>query len=271
MPAVQFVRETLLERRSPACWWRHPWQAGKVVMGALENALLPVVERAVPGGPRRCPVCAWQGRRFRNFLSADEVLRGCICPTCGSFDRHRLLVLGVRGELKGGRSWSPAVMVGFSLSTALRFLLEHEGLARCFRCDFDAGDKRFAPDFAADLRRAPLADQSVDWVFCSHVLEHIPELDICVDEVLRILRPGGAAWIQVPFEPGLAHSRSITIDPHRAHAHAWQFAPDFGLLLQRSGWEVTEVIAGEALSPQERMTFGIDPLERYWVCRKKKG
>lgn len=270
MPAVHFVRETLLDPRSPACWWRHPWQAGRVIGGAMENALLSAAGRVAPGGARHCPVCGWRGLRFLNFLSADEVLRSCICPTCGSFDRHRLLVLGLRRELHAGSGWSPAVMLGFSLSTALRFLLEHEGLARCFRCDYDGSDDRFAPDFAADLRRAPLADGTVDWVFCSHVLEHIPELDVCVDEILRILRPGGAAWIQVPFEPGLAHSRSIPIDPYRAHAHAWQFAPDFGLLLQRSGWEVTEVIAGEALSPLERLEFGIDPLERYWICRKAK-
>ena len=160
-------------------------------------------------------------------------------------------------------------MVGFSLSSAMRFLLEHEGLSRCFRTDYDLDDRRFQPDFVTDLRQAGLADDSVEWVFCSHVLEHIPELDLCVDEILRILAPGGVAWIQVPFEPGLAHSRSIRIDPYRAHAHAWQFAPDFGNLILRRGWEVTEVIAGEDLPPEDLPRYAIDPRERYWICRKQ--
>ena len=166
------------------------------------------------------------------------------------------------------KGWTPDVMVGFSLSTAMRFLLEHEGLARCFRTDIDAEDKRFAPDAVADLRCPPFGDGTVDWVFCSHVLEHIPELELCVDEIFRILKPGGAAWIQVPFEPGRAHSQRIDIDPRRAHAHAWQFAPDFGKLLTRQGWTVTEVIAGDEVSAPDRYRYGINPLERFWVARK---
>ena len=268
MPALQFAKETLLNSHSPACVWKHPWQAGKVLGGALTNLLIPLVEKATRSHQCACPVCAWEGFSFRTFLSADEIIPRSICPGCGSFDRHRQLVMGVRDELAARPGWNPHVMVGFSLSTAMRFLLEHEGLARCFRSDIDAEDRRFSPDFVADLRRAPLADDSVDWVFCSHVLEHIPELDHCVDEILRVLKPGGAAWLQVPFEPGLAHSRRIEIDPHRAHAHAWQFAPDFGKLIHRSGWEVTEIIARDAVAAADRQRYGIDPLERFWIARK---
>ncbi len=243
--------------------------ASRVLGGALENMLLPFSEKLFPAQRRECTVCGWKGRNFRTFLSADEVISRCICPGCGSFDRHRQLVLGVRDELASRQGWNPDVMVGFSLSTAMRFVLEHEGLARCFRSDIDAEDNRFAPDFVSDLRQTSIVDSSVDWVFCSHVLEHVPEMDDCVDEILRILKPGGTAWIQVPFEPGQAHSHRIEIDPHRAHAHAWQFAPDFGNLIQRSGWDVVEVIAGESVSTSERDRYGIDPLERFWLARKK--
>ncbi len=268
MSAIAFVRDTLFNPRSPACLWKHPLMAGTIFVGALENFLLLLGERTALGAFRECPVCGWRGYRFRNFLSSDEVIRHCICPGCGSFDRHRHLVLGVREELAANPDRTPEVMIGFSLSTALRFALEHEGLARCFRSDIDAADRRFSPDLVMDLRQTPLLDGAVDWVFCSHVLEHIPELEICVDEILRFLKPGGAAWIQVPFEPGRAHSRQIQIDPHRAHAHAWQFAPDFGTLIERPGWTVREVIAGENMSPEDLKRYGIDPRERYWLTRK---
>ncbi|MBE0566385.1 MAG: class I SAM-dependent methyltransferase [Krumholzibacteria bacterium] len=268
MPVLSFVRTTLLDPLSPACLWRHPVMAARVLLGATENSLLPLGERLAGRRPRRCPVCHWQGHRFRNFLSADEVIRHCICPSCGSFDRHRLLVLGVRGELRRLGHQAPDVIVGFSLSTAMRYVLEHEGLARCYRSDIDAQEKRFDPDFTADLRQAPLRDGSVDWIFCSHVLEHIPQLELCVDEILRILRPGGAAWIQVPLEPGLAHSRRIPVDPHRAHAHAWQFAPDFPHLIARPGWAVTEHVAADEVAAGELRRCAIDRGERYWLARK---
>lgn len=268
MPALAFVRDTLLNHRSPACLWRHPVMAMRVSAAAAENAFLPVAERLDRRALRQCPVCGWQGQRMRNFLSGDEVIRHCICPECGSFDRHRQLVLAVRSELARRKGWSPEMMVGFSLSTAVRYVLEHEGLSRCFRSDIDAAEKRFAPDFTADLRRSPLRSRSVEWVFCSHVLEHVAELDACIDEIKRILLPGGAAWIQVPFEPGLAHSRRIPVDPHRAHAHAWQFAPDFAHLLERPGWTVSEHIAGETLGRDELVRHAIEPSERYWLARK---
>lgn len=269
LSAVGFIRQTLLDSRSPACLWKHPGMAARVVAGAVRNAALPVVEKIAPGGDRECPVCGWRGRAFRTFLSADEVITGCICPGCGSFDRHRQLVLGVRSELnksRGSRS-GPRVMLGYSLSTALRFHIEHEGMARCFRTDVHA-DERFAPDFVSDLRRSPFRPDTFDWVFCSHVLEHIRELDVCVNEIVRMLKPGGLAWIQVPLEPGLAHSRRIEIDPHRAHAHAWQFAPDFGTLIERDGWQVTEVIARDSLTGADLHRYGIDPAERFWLARK---
>ncbi len=268
MSALKFAAQTLLDGNSPACLWRHPFQAGRVICAGFANLLLKAQDMLAPGGGRQCTVCNWTGRHFRTFISADEVIPHCICPGCGSFDRHRQLVIGVRRELARRKGWTPGVMVGFSLSTALRFLLEHEGLARCFRTDIDAQDKRFAPDLVADLRSAPFGDGAVDWVFCSHVLEHIVELELCVDEICRMLKPGGVAWIQVPFEPGRAHSRRIEIDPHRAHAHAWQFAPDFGNLLARPGWAVTEIIARDEISEPERVRHGIDAQERFWLARK---
>lgn len=269
MSAIRFARETLFDTRSPACLWKHPWQAIRVVVGAVQNMVLPLEARLLPGGRHACPVCGWRGRHFLNFLSADEIIPRCICPGCGSFDRHRLLVLGVRQELGNGRKRSPEIMIGFSLSKALRFSLEHEGLARCFRTDIDL-ESTFAPDLVADLRRTPVADGAVDWVFCSHVLEHIPELDLCVEEIMRILKPGGIAWMQVPFEPGVAHSRRIPVDPHRAHAHAWQFSPDFGNLIERQEWVVTEIVAAQMLDDQQIDQYGIDPRERFWQARKDR-
>lgn len=52
-----------------------------------------------------------------------------------------------------------------------------------------------------DLRRPlPFADASFDLVYCSHVLEHFahPDLQRLLQQVLRILRPGGRFLVAVP-------------------------------------------------------------------------
>ena len=267
MPAVDFAKKTLLASDSPACFWKHPAQAMRLTTAAVQNVVLSGSARIRSGGELECPVCGWRGRRYLNFLSPDEIIPDCLCPRCGSFGRHRHLVLGVRAELAGGGP-PPAKTLGFSTSKALRYMLENEGPIRSFGSELNLVDARVRPDVLADLRRTPYADASVNWVFCSHVLEHVAELDPCVDEILRVLKPGGIAWIQVPLEPGLDRSRRIPVSRHRAHAHAWQFAPDFGDLIARDGWTIHEDIAGRSLPREDLRRYGIDRFEHYWLARK---
>jgi hypothetical protein len=269
VPAWAFLKTTVFNDRSPACCWRHPRQAARIFAGAAGNLAATALERATASRRRHCPVCRWSGLRFRTFLSADEIIPNSICPVCGSFDRHRQLVLGVREELAAVRGDEPRVLLGFSLSSAMRYLLEHEGLRRCFRSDVEISARRFDPDLVTDLRRSGIRTGSVDWVFCSHVLEHVDELELCTDELVRILRPGGIAWIQVPLEPDLDRSRRIPVDPHRAHAHAWRFGRDFPKLIARPAWTVSEIRAAETLAPDDRRRWGITADERYWrACRE---
>jgi predicted SAM-dependent methyltransferase len=50
-----------------------------------------------------------------------------------------------------------------------------------------------------DLTDLKLPDQSQSLVFCSHVLEHIPEDIKAMSEIHRVLKVGGTAIIQVPI------------------------------------------------------------------------
>lgn len=47
----------------------------------------------------------------------------------------------------------------------------------------------------ADACRLPLADASVDGVFCSNLLEHTPDTDAVVTEMARVLKPGGWGYL----------------------------------------------------------------------------
>ncbi len=266
MSAWTYARRTILNPRSRACFWKHPVKAARMVTGAGVNQLLGASERLRPSVRQECPVCGWRGRRFRTFISPDAVIPASICPRCGSFDRHRHLVLGVRDELASTVA-IPRRILGLSLSPAMTYLLAHEGLGRCFRSDYDRRDPRCAPEMVMDLVRAGIADGAFDWVVCSHVLEHIPDLAPAVDELVRILRPGGVAWIQVALQEGLDTSRRIPLDPHDFDAHAWRFGDDVDALLARPGWRITCVRARD-LPPEVRRLHGIHPVERYWQARR---
>ena len=55
------------------------------------------------------------------------------------------------------------------------------------------------PDVFADGAKLPMADDSVDNVTCLEVLEHVPDPALVVAEIARVLRPGGRAWLSMPF------------------------------------------------------------------------
>ena len=54
-------------------------------------------------------------------------------------------------------------------------------------------------DVWGDGGRLPFADRCVDTVLLSEVMEHVPEPQRILDEVQRVLRPGGRALVTVPF------------------------------------------------------------------------
>jgi len=53
-------------------------------------------------------------------------------------------------------------------------------------------------DIAGDLRKIPLADSSVDIIICIQVLEHLPEPWKVIEELYRILKPGGTIFASCP-------------------------------------------------------------------------
>ena len=54
-------------------------------------------------------------------------------------------------------------------------------------------------DVVAVAEQIPLRDESVDAVICSAVLEHVKRPWLAATEIRRVLKPGGALYVAVPF------------------------------------------------------------------------
>lgn len=53
--------------------------------------------------------------------------------------------------------------------------------------------------YVCDLTQIPVEDGRFDLVFCSQVLEHVPEPAKMLAELNRVLKPGGTLWLSAPL------------------------------------------------------------------------
>lgn len=61
-------------------------------------------------------------------------------------------------------------------------------------------NQSYGPDMVGDVMSMPqIESSSVDAVICKAVLEHVEEPHRAVDEIYRVLKPGGSCFVYVPF------------------------------------------------------------------------
>ena len=57
----------------------------------------------------------------------------------------------------------------------------------------------YEPDLVDDITATTIEPESFDAIYCDAVLEHVTDYWTAIDNIHKILRPGGEAYIYVPF------------------------------------------------------------------------
>ena len=83
-------------------------------------------------------------------------------------------------------------------------------------------------DYISDITAIPVPDNSYDVVLCTEVLEHVPEPIAALQEMSRILKPGGRLLITAPLGSGL---HQIPYHFYGGFTPYWyrHFCPKYGL------------------------------------------
>lgn len=82
------------------------------------------------------------------------------------------------------------------------YILNNSAVKKYVGLDIEAAliyDEECPPDYKWDGNTIPFKDNSFDCAFATEVLEHCPEPEIVLKEVLRVLKPGGVFFFTVPF------------------------------------------------------------------------
>ena len=130
-------------------------------------------------------------------------------------------------------------------------------------------------DLQADICNLPFSDQQFDWVVCNHVLEHIPNDKIAMQEIYRVLKPGGTAILQVPLrlDQNTFEDDRITDPKERAQVfgqydHVRIYGKDYQERLEQVGFQVKMLAYAEQLTSEEQTRYAVPANEIIPVCTK---
>ena len=200
------------------------------------------------------------GHYFRNhdlgdkMASAQHMVAGVERLTGGA---GRLLDVGAgRGDVLVAARAAGWEAVGIDLSPSFADYAERRSGAKVYR---------------EPIERCGFREGSFDAVILAAVLEHLYDPDATVREIARVLRPGGAFFVDVPNEAGLyfrlgnlyqrlrGRDWVVNVAPTFEPFHVFGFSPrSLRALLRKHGLEVREwrVYGGRSMVPRRGGLFG---------------
>jgi len=235
------------------------------------------------------------GKSFKTFLpyGYGKQRNNVLSPSTLSLERHRLLWLYLqnetdffRSELNSDSSVKQPKSIKLrdtetsSVLKVLHFAPE-QAFYKLFRnqknIDYTTTDL-FSPlaDVKADICNLPFEDNQYDIIFCNHVLEHIPDDTKAMQELFRVLKPGGMGIFQIPQDLSRATTFSddtIVDQKERAkifgqYDHVRIYGRDYFDKLRGIGFKVVEEDYTSKLAPEQVEKYCLAKGEIIPVCFK---
>ncbi len=241
--------------------------AAKRALGQARDRFRPVLRFAEAGDQRYCPCCDTRLRRFKPYGVVPRA--NAQCGVCGAVERDRLLYLFFTQEtdLFDAR---PKRMLHVAPEPLFTRLFRSKDYIDYLSADlFDVGAM-----VKMDITDIQYPDNSFDAIYCSHVLEHVPDDRRAMREFYRVLKPGRWAVLQVPITAEATLEDPTITDPRERerlfgqHDHVRRYGPDYAHRLAEAGFLVTADDFARRLG-DAALELGVDPNERVYFCRKE--
>ncbi len=222
----------------------------------MSYVVRPVIAFFLRGNKYVDPI---DGKGFRTFLpyGYGSQRNNVLSPSTLSLERHRLLWLYLKSETD----------FFVAQNKVLHFAPEQCFLKR-FRnmknLDYTTTDLESPiADVKADICDLPFEDNTYDVIFCNHVLEHIPNDKRAMQELYRVMKPGGYGIFQIPQDLSREYTfedNDITDKKERAkifgqYDHVRVYGRDYFDKLRAVGFKVKEVDFTSSLSEESITQF----------------
>ena len=251
----------------------------KVVPSSVKREIKLMLHK---GDKFECPFCGFNAKDLMPIGLALPVLeekqvvgagkRAGGCYKCDSTDRERLMYVylkekvGVFGENK------KLEILHIAPEKRLSQRLLNHGFEKYVCGDLFTEGYSY-PDHVIDLSilEIPFDENTFDLIICNHVLEHVPDDKLAMQELYRVLKEGGKAVLQVPLSKNTKETYedfSITKPKDRELAfgqfdHVRIYGLDYKERLASAGFKVKTVNISE-----EFKKYGLNINEDVYIGEK---
>jgi SAM-dependent methyltransferase len=211
----------------------------------------PLIALSLKGNRLTDPI---DGKSFRTFLpyGYESPRENVLSPSTLSLERHRLLWLYLKNETEFFSK--PLKVLHFAPEQAFYKRFKKLGNIEYTTTDLNSP----LADVKADICNLPFPENAFDVILCNHVLEHIPNDTKAMQELYRVMKPGGWGIFQIPQDlkrENTFEDDSITDKKERArifgqYDHVRIYGRDYFDKLRSIGFTVEEVDYTQTLSPE---------------------
>lgn len=234
------------------------WKSGRVYLKWAATGAWVKLNNRLAGRPRvECPCCGWQGHEFLTIDCGTFTVPAAECPHCHGQERHRMLHLYLERSHPGFFTMEGRVL-HFAPERHVRDIIVRNPGLQCVSTDYaNYMTKRFpGPAVQTDMQHLGLANNSFELMFCLHVLEHVPDDRLGIAELRRVLKPGGVAYIMVPFMMGWEKTIEFGAPDPDIFDHVRGYSPDdFDSRL--APFNAEKIMPGDFLTAEEVRRYRI--------------
>ncbi|MFI2742298.1 class I SAM-dependent methyltransferase [Zhouia sp. PK063] len=212
------------------------------------------------------------GKSFKSFLpyGYGTQRENVLSPSTLSLERHRLLWLFLKQET----NFFTANLNVLHFAPEQAFYKRFRSLKNISYTTTDLNSP--LADVKADICNLPFDDNSYDVILCNHVLEHIPNDTKAMQEMLRVLKPGGWGIFQIPQDihrETTFEDDSITDPKERQrifgqYDHVRVYGLDYFNKLRSIGFNVDAVDYTKKIAPHDVERFVLAKGELIPFCKK---
>ncbi|WP_223551218.1 class I SAM-dependent methyltransferase [Aestuariivivens sp. NBU2969] len=218
----------------------------------LSYIIRPILAIFLKGKTYTDPI---DGRSFKTFLPYGYGIQreNVLSPSTLSLERHRLLWL----YLKNKTNFFNDNLKVLHFAPEQAFYKRFRKLKNLGYITTDLNSP--LADVKADICNLPFSDNSFNVILCNHVLEHIQDDTKAMQELYRVMKPGGWGIFQIPLDlkrEKTFEDNSIIDKNERAkifgqYDHVRIYGRDYFDKLRRIGFQVNKVDYTSSLTEDE--------------------